>query len=65
MAIETLGQFIIIGGLLLLVLGSWGRRRKRRLPQVEARGFFRGMLWTDILAYALVLAGLVIMWVKK
>jgi hypothetical protein len=35
------------------------------LPQVQAAGFFQGMLWTDLLAYALVLAGLVIMWAKK
>ncbi len=65
MATETLGQILTIAGLLLLVLGSWGRRRRRPLPQVAAKGFFRGMLWTDLLAYALVLAGLLLMWAKK
>jgi len=65
LATETLGQFLTIAGLLLLVLGSWGRRRGRRLPRVEAAGIFRGMLWTDILAYALVLIGLITMWAKK
>jgi LPXTG-motif cell wall-anchored protein len=65
MATENLGQILTIAGLVLLVLGSWGRRRRRRLPRVEAAGFFRGLLWTDILAYILVLAGLVIIWFKK
>jgi uncharacterized membrane protein YidH (DUF202 family) len=65
LATESLGLILTILGLLLLVLGSWGRRRSRRLPQAAATGFFRGMLWTDILAYALVLTGLIIMWAKK
>ncbi len=63
MTIVTLGNLTAILGLALLVLGRGGRRR-HRLKSGDA-GLFKGIYWVDGVAYVLILAGLLIMWVQK
>ena len=64
MTLVTLGNLTAILGLALLVLGSGGRRRHRRLRSRDT-GLFKGIYWVDGVAYVLILAGLLIMWVQK
>ncbi len=63
MTIATLGNLTAILGLALLVLGSGGRRRHRL--KTRGAGLFKGIYWVDGVAYVLILAGLLIMWVQK
>ena len=63
MTTVTLGNLTAILGLALLVLGRGGRRR-HRLKSKDA-GIFKGIYWVDGVAYVLILAGLLTMWVQK
>jgi hypothetical protein len=59
------GQILALAGLALLILGTMGRRRSRGWRGPGARGLSRWWHWSDLAAYGLILAGLVIMWAKK
>jgi len=64
LTLVTLGNLTAILGLALLVLGSGGRRRHRRIRSGDT-GLFKGIYWVDGVAYVLILAGLLTMWVQK
>jgi hypothetical protein len=59
-----LGQILALVGLVLMVLGSMGRRRGRRQPP-GAAALGRWQRWGDYLGLALIAAGLLIMWAQK
>jgi len=54
-----------LGGLVLLIITSMGRRRSRRLKPAAAGAIQKWQRWGELAAFGLIAAGLLVMWAQK
>lgn len=64
MAIST-GEIIALAGMGVLILNNLGRRRVRQSKGPAPRGLARFVAYGDFVACGLILAGLVVIYLKK
>jgi hypothetical protein len=57
------GEILALVGMGVLLLNNMGRRRVRQ--GVASRGLAKWVAWGDFLAFGLILAGLVVMYLQK
>ncbi len=60
-----LGQLLVLVGMVILLLGGFSRQRARKLGKIAAPEILRQQRWVHGVAYALLVAGLLLMWGKK
>ena len=65
MSAVEFGQILALVGMVLLLGSGLGRQRARKLGKLAEPGFLRQQRWLQAGAYGLILAGLLLMWVKK
>ncbi len=64
MALQT-GEILALAGMVVLLLNNMGRRRARQ-GKVPAGGKLARMLpWGDYVAFGLIVAGLVVIYIQK
>ncbi len=63
MTLQT-GEILALVGMGVLLLSNMGRRRARQ-GQLPKGGLMRILAWGDFVAFGLILAGLVVMYLKK
>jgi len=59
------GEILALAGMGVLLLNNLGRRRVRQGRPPAVRGLARWLAWGDFLAFGLILAGLVVMYLQK
>jgi hypothetical protein len=59
------GEILALVGMGVLLLGKLGRRRARPGPPAGVRGLAKWLAWSDFVAFGLILAGLVVMYLQK
>ena len=63
MALQA-GEILALAGMGVLLLSNMGRRRTRQGRPVKG-GLIRMLAWGDFVAFGLILAGLVVMYLQK
>lgn len=63
MTLQT-GEILALLGMGVLLLSNMGRRRARQ-GQLGKGGVIRMLAWGDFVAFGLILAGLVVMYLQK
>ena len=64
MALQT-GEILALAGMGVLLLSNMGRRRARQGKVPAKRALARMLSWGDFVAFGLILAGLVVMYLQK
>jgi hypothetical protein len=60
------GEILALVGMVVLLLGKIGGRRPRPgQPTGGVRGLAKWLAWSDFVAFGLILAGLVVMYLQK
>ena len=60
------GEILALVGMGVLLLGKIGRRRPQpRQPASGIRGLAKWLAWSDFVAFGLIVAGLVVMYLQK
>jgi uncharacterized membrane protein YidH (DUF202 family) len=65
LAVVEIGHILALVGMVILILGGMGRQRARKQGKHADPGFLRQQRWLYGAAYGLILAGLLLMWVKR
>jgi hypothetical protein len=63
-ALQT-GEILALAGMGVLLLSNMGRRRARQGRPPAKGGLIRMLAWGDFVAFGLILAGLVVMYIQK
>ena len=64
MALQT-GEILALAGMGVLLLNNMGRRRAREGKVPAKGGLSRLVAWGDFVAFGLILAGLVVIYIQK
>lgn len=64
MALQT-GEILALAGMGVLLLNNLGRRRVRQGKGPAKGGLARMLSWGDYIAFGLILAGLVVIYIQK
>ncbi|MFZ5447929.1 MAG: hypothetical protein ACOZFS_04755 [Thermodesulfobacteriota bacterium] len=64
MTLQT-GEILALIGMGVLLFSNLGRRRARQEQASANRGLTRWLAWGDFVAFGLILAGLVVMYLQK
>lgn len=59
------GEILALVGMVVLLLGKIGRRRPKPGQPADVRGLAKWLAWSDFVAFGLILAGLVVMYLQK
>jgi hypothetical protein len=59
------GEILAMAGMAVLLLSNMARRRARQGQPIAQGGFARMLGWGDYVAFGLILAGLVVMYLQK
>jgi hypothetical protein len=63
-ALQT-GEILALAGMGVLLLNNIGRRRARQGKMPAKGGLARMLSWGDFVAFGLILAGLVVIYIQK
>jgi hypothetical protein len=63
-ALQT-GEILALAGMVVLVLNNMGRRRARQGRLPANRSLARMLSWGDYVAFGLIVAGLVVIYIQK
>jgi hypothetical protein len=64
-AVIQSGEILALAGMGVLLLGKIGRRRAQPGQTAGVRGLAKWLAWSDYVAFGLILAGLVVMYLQK
>jgi hypothetical protein len=64
-AVIKSGEILALAGMVVLLLNNLGRRRLRQGRAPAGRGLAKWVAWGDFVAFGLILAGLVVMYIQK
>lgn len=65
MAVIQSGEILALVGMGVLLLGKIGRRRTQSEQPASVRGLAKWLAWSDFVAFGIILAGLVVMYLQK
>jgi hypothetical protein len=59
------GEIIALAGMVVLLANNLGRRRAKQGQRAAARGLGRFLAYGDFIAFGIILAGLVVIYLQK